>query len=74
MIHVSSTALATTSCYGLEFYKRLHFQIIDHQPLLQDTAALHYTNQRAIDLQHMPFEQWAIGISLQEWLSIEQQG
>lgn len=43
--------------HGLAFDKRRYFQIIDHQLLIQDIAALDNADQRAIALQYMTFEQ-----------------
>ncbi|AWG70737.1 Uncharacterised protein [Mycobacteroides abscessus subsp. massiliense] len=43
--------------HGLHFGKRLYFQVIDHQLLIQDIAALGNADQRAIALQYMTFEQ-----------------
>lgn len=46
--------------HGLEFDKRLYFQVIDHQLLIQDIAALDNADQRAIALQYLTFEQLVI--------------
>ncbi|OKH75824.1 hypothetical protein EB72_08395 [Mycobacterium sp. SWH-M1] len=43
--------------HGIEFDKRLYFQVIDHQLLIQDIAALDNADQRAIALQYLTFEQ-----------------
>mgnify|MGYP000879975485 len=45
---------------GLEFDKRLYFQVIDHRLLIQDIAALDNADQRAIALQYLTFEQLVI--------------
>lgn len=42
---------------GSEFDKRRYFQIIDHELLIQDIAALENADQRAIALQYSTFEQ-----------------
>lgn len=42
---------------GSEFDKRRYFQIINHELLIQDIAALDNADQRAIALQYLTFEQ-----------------
>jgi hypothetical protein len=42
---------------GSEFDKRLYFQVINHDLLIQDIAALDNADQRAIALQYLTFEQ-----------------
>lgn len=42
---------------GSEFEKRLYFQVINHDLLIQDIAALDNADQRAIALQYLTFEQ-----------------
>ncbi|CAN5667852.1 hypothetical protein BH09ACT8_BH09ACT8_15600 [soil metagenome] len=46
--------------HGMEFDKRLYFQVIDHQLLIQDIAALENADRRAIALQYLTFEQLAL--------------
>jgi hypothetical protein len=43
--------------HGSEFDKRLYFQVINHDLLIQDIAALDNADQRAIALQYLTFEQ-----------------
>lgn len=43
--------------HGWEFNKRLYFQVINHDLLIQDIAALDNADQRAIALQYLTFEQ-----------------
>jgi hypothetical protein len=43
--------------HGSEFNKRLYFQVINHDLLIQDIAALDNADQRAIALQYLTFEQ-----------------
>lgn len=43
--------------HGTEFDKRRYFQIINHDLLIQDIAALDNADQRAIALQYLTFEQ-----------------
>jgi hypothetical protein len=45
---------------GSEFDKRRYFQIINHDLLIQDIAALENADHRAIALQYLTFEQLAI--------------
>jgi hypothetical protein len=45
---------------GTEFDKRLYFQVINHELLIQDIAALDNADQRAIALQYLTFEQLVI--------------
>jgi hypothetical protein len=45
---------------GSEFDKRLYFQIINHDLLIQDIAALDNADHRAIALQYLTFEQLAL--------------
>ncbi|BBX63209.1 hypothetical protein MSAS_23830 [Mycobacterium saskatchewanense] len=42
---------------GVEFDRRLYFQVINHDLLIQDIAALDNSDQRAIALQYLTFEQ-----------------
>ncbi|WP_018599370.1 hypothetical protein [Mycobacterium sp. 155] len=46
--------------HGSEFDKRLYYQIIDHQLLIQDIAALDNADHRAIALQYLTFEQLVV--------------
>ncbi|WP_234817977.1 hypothetical protein [Mycolicibacterium sphagni] len=46
--------------HGVEFDKRLYFQVIDHELLVQDIAALDNADRRAIALQYLTFEQLAL--------------
>jgi hypothetical protein len=46
--------------HGSEFDKRLYFQVINHDLLIQDIAALDNADQRAIALQYLTFEQLAL--------------
>jgi hypothetical protein len=46
--------------HGSEFDKRLYYQIINHDLLIQDIAALDNADQRAIALQYLTFEQLVI--------------
>jgi hypothetical protein len=46
--------------HGSEFDKRRYFQIINHDLLIQDIAALDNADHRAIALQYLTFEQLAI--------------
>jgi hypothetical protein len=41
----------------VEFDKRLYFQVINYDLLIQDIAALDNADQRAIALQYLTFEQ-----------------
>jgi hypothetical protein len=43
--------------HGSEFDKRRYFQIINHDLLIQDIAALDNADHRAIALQYLTFEQ-----------------
>lgn len=43
--------------HGSEFGRRLYFQIIDHELLIQDIAALDNADNRSIALQYLTFEQ-----------------
>lgn len=43
--------------HGSEFDRRLYLQIIDHELLIQDIAALDNADHRAIALQYLTFEQ-----------------
>lgn len=42
---------------GVEFDRRLYFQVINHDLLIQDIAALGNADQRAVALQYLTFEQ-----------------
>ncbi|MFV8241872.1 DUF6745 domain-containing protein [Mycolicibacterium peregrinum] len=42
---------------GVEFDRRLYFQVINHELLIRDIAALDNADQRAIALQYLTFEQ-----------------
>lgn len=42
---------------GVEFDRRLYFQVINHELLIRDIAALDDADQRAIALQYLTFEQ-----------------
>ncbi|WP_255789316.1 DUF6745 domain-containing protein [Mycobacteroides abscessus] len=45
---------------GVHFDRRLYFQVINHELLIQDIAALANADQRAVALQYLTFEQLVI--------------
>ncbi|RRR45075.1 hypothetical protein EHH44_10340 [Mycolicibacter terrae] len=46
--------------HGVHFDRRLYFQVINHELLIQDIAALADADQRAVALQYLTFEQLVI--------------